>query len=135
MGSLWVARLCAQEPIAISLIAVPELASALARRTHEAELNEQQRDLLFQAFLRDARSFTVIQPGHAVSQQAAAFLLAAPSHIRLRTLDALQLASAKLAFDRARRRGVTTRSFITADRALVSAADWAGLPTENPEDH
>src|SRR5581483_12201353 len=32
VGSAWVAHLCQQEPVAISLVAIPELTSALARR-------------------------------------------------------------------------------------------------------
>jgi len=135
VGSAWVARLCQQEPVAISLVALPELASALARRTREGALTAQQRDTLFQAFLRDARSFMVVEPGQAIAQQAAALLLTAPLLVRLRTLDALHVASARLAFARARRRGVATGSFIAADRALLDAASWAGLPTLNPEDY
>ncbi len=38
LGSTWVASLCQQQPAAISLIAVPELASALARRAREGAL-------------------------------------------------------------------------------------------------
>lgn len=129
VGSAWVARLCQQEPVAISLLAIPELASALARRTREGALTTQLRDTLFQAFIRDARSFMVI------AQQAATLLLTAPLPVRLRTLDALHVASARLAFAHARRRGVATGSFVTADRALLDAARWAGLPTLNPEDY
>jgi predicted nucleic acid-binding protein len=135
VGSAWVARLCRQEPVATSLITIPELASALARRVREGALSAQQRDVLFRAFVRDARSLTVVESSQAVAQQAAALLLTAPPPMRLRTLDALHVASARLAFARARRRGVATGSFITADRALLDAASWAGLPTLNPEDY
>lgn len=135
VGSAWVEQLCQQEPVAISLVAIPELASAIARRVREGALSAQQRDTLFQAFVRDARSFTVVEPGQAIAEQAAALLLTAPLPVRLRTLDALHVASAQLAFARARRRGVATGSFVTADRALLDAASWAGLPTLNPEDY
>lgn len=135
VGSAWVARLCQQEAAAISLIAIPELASALARRTRDGALSAQQRDTLFQAFLRDLRAFVVVEPNQAIAQQAAALLFMTPPSVRLRTLDALHVASARLAFARARRRGVATGSFITADRALLDAANWAGLPTLNPEDY
>jgi predicted nucleic acid-binding protein len=133
-GAAWVARHCEQEPIAVSLVTVPEVASALSRRTREGALTAVQRDMLFQAFLRDVQTFTVIGLHQATAQQAASLLLTAPIPVRLRTLDALHVASAKLAFTRARRRGLATGSFITADRALVDAATWAGLPTLNPED-
>lgn len=135
VGSEWVVRLCQREPAAISLIAIPELASAFARRTREGALSAQQRDTLFQAFLRDLRAFVVVEPIQAIVQQAATLLFMTPPSIRLRTLDALHVASARLAFARARRHGVATGSFITADRALLDAANWAGLPTLNPEDY
>jgi predicted nucleic acid-binding protein len=135
VGSAWVAHLCQQEPVAISLVAIPELASALARRVREGALTTQQRNTLFQAFGRDARAFTVVEPNQAIAQHAATLLLTAPLPVRLRTLDALHVASAQLAFARARRRGVATGSFVTADRALLDAASWAGLPTLNPEDY
>jgi uncharacterized protein len=134
-GAAWVARLCQQEPIAISFVTVPEVASALARRTREGALTGQQRDMLFQAFVRDARTFTVVGLHQATAQQAASLLLTAPPPVRLRTLDALHVATARWVFARARRRGLDTGSFVTADRALVDAATWAGLPTVNPEEH
>ncbi len=135
LGSAWVTRLCKQEPVAISLVTIPEIASALARRTREGALTTQQREALFQALLGDARSFTVVEPKQAIAQEAATLLLTAPAPVRLRALNGLHVASARLAFARARRRGVSTGSFVSADRALVEAATWAGLPTLNPEDH
>jgi predicted nucleic acid-binding protein len=134
-GSAWVARLCQREAVVISLVAVPELASALARRARERALSTEQRDALFQAFLRDTRMLTVIEPNRAIAQLSAALLLTAPPNVRLRTLDALHLASARLVFVRARRRNVTIGGFIAADRALLDAASWAGLATLNPEDY
>ena len=133
-GSAWVSHLCETEPIVISLISVPEIASALARRTREGVLTEPQRDTLFRLFLSDARSFVVIGLNQTITQQAAAMLLTAPLPVRLRSLDALHVASAHWACARAGRRGIATGSFVTADRALVEAATWAGLVAVNPED-
>jgi uncharacterized protein len=135
VGSGWVAQLCQQEPVATSLITVSEIASALTRRTREGVLTDDQRDLLWEAFIRDARSFTVIGIAQSVAQQASMLLIGAPLTVRLRTLDALHVASAQQAFARARRRGIATGSFVTADRALIDAATWAGLATTNPEEH
>ena len=135
VGSAWVAHLCQQEPVAISLITIPEIASALARRMREGALTAQQGDALFRTFLRDAISFTLIDLDQAIAQQAAAFLLTAPLRVRLRTLDALHVSSAQWTFARARRRGVATGSLVTADRALFDGATWVGLPALNPEDY
>jgi uncharacterized protein len=135
VGSGCVAQLCQREPVAISLITFPEIASALARRAREGTLTGDQRDLLWEAFIRDARSFTVIGVGQSIARQAITLLFGAPLTVRLRTLDALHVASAQQAFARARRRGIATERFVTSDRALVETAAWAGLPTINPEDH
>ncbi len=40
VGSAWVEQLCRREPVSTSLIAIPELASALARRTREGALTD-----------------------------------------------------------------------------------------------
>ncbi len=134
-GSDWVTRLCQIEPVAISLISIPEIASAFARRTREGILTAQQRDTLFRLFLRDGRSFVMVVLNQTIAQQAAMALLTAPASVRLRSLDALHLATAQWSFARARRRGAATGSFVTADRALIEAAVWAGIPTINPENY
>ena len=54
--------------------------------------------------------------------------------MRPRSLAALQVASAKWVFARARRRGVATGSFVTSDQTLVAAAIWVGLSAINPEE-
>jgi len=134
-GSAWVTRLCVAEPIAISILTFPEIASALARRTREGALAPQQRDTLFRLFLADAPSTLIIGLNQTIALRAAAILLTAPPPVRLRSLDAIHVASAQWTFARARRRGVATGSFVTADRALGEAAVWAGLMVVNPEDH
>jgi predicted nucleic acid-binding protein len=135
IGSVLVARLCREEPVATSLLAVPEIASALARRTREGVLSADQSTSLFQALARDAQSMILVTVDQTLGRQAATLLLAAPPHIRLRALDALHVASAQRAFARARRRGLATGSFVTADRALIEAANWVGLSALNPEDY
>jgi uncharacterized protein len=135
VGSGWVAQLCQQEPVAILVITFPEIASALTRRTQEGALTADQRDLLWEAFIRDARTFTVIGMVRSIARQASMLLLSSPHTVRLRNLDALHVASAQQAFVRARRRGLATGSFVTSDRALVDTAVWAGFPTINPDDH
>ncbi len=134
-GSAWVTRLCASEPVAISIITLPEIASALGRRTREGALAAGQGHTLFRLFLKDAPTFLIIGLNQAVALRSAAMLLTAAPPVRLRSLDAVHLASAQWTFALARRRGVATGAFVTADRALVQAALWAGLATMNPEDH
>ena len=53
-GSRWVTPTNAEaEPIATSLIAVTEIASALARRSREGALTAEQGDTLLRLFLSD----------------------------------------------------------------------------------
>ena len=134
-GSDWVTHVSDSEPVATSLITVTEIASALARRTREGALTAQQRDILFRLFVTDLRSSVLVDLNQTITQHAATFLLTAPVPVRLRSLDALQLASAQWSFARARRRGIATGTFVTADRALAAAAGWLEVPTINPEDY
>jgi uncharacterized protein len=135
VGSPWVVRLCNTEPIAISLIAVTEMASAIARRTREGSLTEGQRDALYRTFIADLESFVVVAIHQAVVERAAAYLLSVPPAIRLRSLDAIHVSSAENALDRSRRNGIATGLFVSSDLALLAAARWVGLDVVNPEDH
>lgn len=134
-GSAWMSGLVASEPIMISLLAVVEFSSALARRTREGALTLRQRDDVWRTFLRDTAEFAVLGLTGPVAREAAGLLFTGPPAIRLRALDALHLATARWSFARARRRGIATGSFVTADRMLLEAARWAGLAVINPEEH
>lgn len=133
-GTAWVWRVCQQEQVAISRIAVSEVASALARHTREGSLTMGARDQQFSAFLRDTGSMTVVELDAVTVEDAARLLLAAPPRVRLRTLDMLHVATAQLLFERARQRGIATGSFVSADRGQLDAAAWAGLAVVNPEE-
>jgi hypothetical protein len=111
------------------------VASTLARRTREGGLQARERDDTFRRFLLDIRDCAVLGLTQGISRDAATLLITCPPSIRLRALDALHLATARAAFARARRRGTPTGSFVTADRALIAAAIWTGVPALDPEDY
>ncbi len=134
-GSGWVATLFASEPIAISLLTLVEIASALGRRTRDGDLTPEQRDRVWGLFLRDLPRYVVLGMPQRVAYEAAALLLTSSPPVRVRALDAIHLATAQWSLARARRRGVATGNFVTADRTLAEAAAWAGLPAVNPEDY
>jgi predicted nucleic acid-binding protein len=137
-GAAWVTQLCETQPVVVSILAIPEVASALARRARAGELTAAQRDTIFHQLLADTHSYIVVSLHKTIVQRAARLLLtasSAPEPIRLRTLDALHLSSAQWTFARARRRGIATGVFVSADLALLAAAQWVGLATENPERH
>ena len=133
-GSTWVATLLSSDPVAVSELSIIELASALARRRREGSLTAEEISWIFRQFLTEARDFAVIRLTGPVVQDAARILLTLPPPTRLRSLDALHLASARLSFTRARRRGIDIGSFITADRVLVEAAVQIGLIVINTEE-
>lgn len=132
-GSDWVNALFSTGPLAISNLAVVELASALARRTREGDLTAETRDAIFRTFLADIERLVVLELGAEVMQHATTMILGAPRSIRLLSLDALHLATARVAFAKAQRRGVAVGSFVTADTGLAAAASWAGLTPLTPE--
>ena len=132
-GSAWVMALFGSEPVAISLLTQIEMASVLARRSREGALTATDRDAIFQLFLSDAADYMVLGLTSRVVREASMLFSATPL-LRLRTLDALHLATAQWAFARARRRGIATGSFVAADRGLLEAAGAAGLPIVNPEE-
>ena len=133
-GTPWVRRVCQQESVAISRITVSEVASALARHTREGNLSPAEREQQYRAFLRDVDTYEVVELEATVADEAASLLLSAPAGVRLRTLDMLHVATARLLFTRARRMDIATGSFVSADRGQLEAAAWAGLPVVNPED-
>jgi len=134
-GSRWVSALIDKESVAISELALAEVASGFGRRMREGTLGIRQRDALFRRFLVETEGYTVSALTRSVVERAATTLLRGVVPGRLRTLDALHLASAETVFSSARERGVELGHFVSADRVLLQAARGAGLPTANPEDY
>jgi predicted nucleic acid-binding protein len=133
-GAERVKALCSSDSVAISWLALAEFASALARRGHQGDLVESQRDGILQAFLDDCREeYLTFEVSLAIIEDAADLLLRRPASLGLRALDVIHVATARRAFEMAQRANVATAAFTTADQRLVEAATWAGLATENPE--
>src|SRR6266567_5948645 len=135
IGSGWVIALVGREPVAISALTLAEMASALGRHRREGHLSIEQQGAYYEEFRVEVEGFTISALTGSVVQQAAAILLQPSAPHVLRTLDALHIASARIVFERARRRQEAVGAFVSADRVLNDAARWAGLAVENPEDH
>ncbi len=135
VGSEWMISLIRTEPVSISVLSMAEVASALGRRYREDLLSARQRDALYRRFVDESERYMLVGLTRAVVEQAAALLIDPLAPPRLRTLDALHIASARIAFERALRQHRAVGAFVSADRALLRAAEWAGLATANPEDH
>jgi predicted nucleic acid-binding protein len=134
-GSDWVRKLVDSEDIAVSELVIVESASALARRTREGNIPANEADTAFQLLMTDMRRFTVLAMTQEILRDAATLLLRRAGPLRLRSLDAIHVATAEAAFRSARDRGIEVGAFVTADRALSEAIRSIGLATLNPEDY
>jgi hypothetical protein len=126
---------CARSVVAVASITRVEFASVLARRVREGTLPPSGRDAIWQSFTEDLRSMIAIEINSQLLNDAVRLLGQVPSTIPLRAIDALQLAAALDALSHARGQRFMVASCVSADHRLLAAARWAGLDTDNPEDH
>jgi uncharacterized protein len=133
IGSLWVNTLCDAGTVVSSTLSIVELSSAIARQCREGRLSLDQRDVLLQRMADDMQGYVIISLEAMIVERAARLVTHCPEPLNLRSLDALHLASALHAREQTPR--IPLISFVSSDRRLLAAAEWAGLPAENPEDH
>ena len=130
-GAPWVGRLthpAAGNVIIIADVTTVEMSALLARRVREGTLPQASATLLLNAFLLHIESEYLSVPLDThVLAQARALVGRHP----LRTLDAIQLASAQ----RASIVLSEPLTFITSDHNLLAAANAEGLPTDDPLVH
>lgn len=131
VGSPWVIswiESAQAHTIIISEITIIELVSALARRQREGAIAST-------ALLQLRTDFLVhVDQEYVVLRVDSRLIIRAEQLVRLyplRTLDALQLASA---LEAARIIG-SMPTFVSADRNLLSIAAIEGFPTDNPNAH
>jgi len=105
----------------------------LARRTRDGLISRRSAEETFELFTLEASTYTIVDLTRALVLHAASLLQQPDPRPRLRSLDALHVASAREVFGRALRRGVDVGAFVSADRALIDIAGSAGLTTANPE--
>ena len=134
-GSAWIEELVVGETIAISMLTVSEVASALSRRGREGALSAGQRQQLFDTFLAHTVRFQVMPVSPDVIDDAAAILLSDSPGAGLRTLDAIHLATAQRSFILARQAASESGVLVAADRRLREAALALGTAVDNPEEH
>ena len=135
MGSSWVRSVVdpgSQIPIYLSEIAAIEVPAALCRKERRGEITQPQLYYAIAWFrFHLGEQYFVIPWGAALLEEAGRLVETYP----LRSLDALQVASA-LACDAAYRAVSGDRAvFVTCDRQVLQCADEEGLLVENPEDY
>ncbi len=110
--------------IVISDLSFIEITSALATKVRMGLIDRDVFEAVLDCFIRDFAGYEIIEVDHAVKMQAADLLKTIAVTRRLRTLDALQLASALTA---ARKSPLDL--FVAADIFLIEAAQAKDLQT------
>ena len=111
----------------LSDLARVEIHSVFVRKVREGELAEAMLQTVLECFREDLRSrFHVVLLTEDIIERAISLLLEHGKGRPLRTLDALQIASAKAV-------GSNDLTFVTADRQLFTAASALFPHTINPE--
>lgn len=118
-GSDKVEAICAKATdLGLSILCVPEIASALNRRWRERTLTKRQYDLAKRSLIEDVRDADIINLTASVVASSIAILEASP----VRTLDALHIACAlEWGAD----------LFVSSDKRQLAAAKRAGLKIMN----
>ncbi len=116
-GSNHVDRLCREaESLTLSVVCIPEMISTLHRLLRERRLTRQEYENLKASFLADAADANLCE----MTPEVVGTSVQVIEETRLRTLDALHLASALVA---------ETDMFVSADRVQIAAARHFNLET------
>jgi hypothetical protein len=123
------------QSIVVSALALAEISSTFARRNREGTLSINDRNALLHTFHTHVVQYTLVEVNRAVLTAAGALLLSAPNSIPMRSLDAIQLASAQSFAVTSAASGLGPLTFVSSDTRLLAAAEWAGFATDIPESH
>lgn len=135
IGTNWVENICshaATPTIFIAQITSTELISALARRAREGNISLTNLQMSLQLIDNHLQArYSIIRLQKSVTQTANQFLL---TH-SLRAMDALQLASAYVIYQRLSIQQQSDFQFIAADQRLLDVAQKEGLSVDNPQNY
>src|SRR6266536_3128977 len=134
VGSARIAALLQTETSAVSSIVRVEVASTLGRRAREGGISPELRDEIYTQFLKDLSATIVVEADETVLVRAANLVRTSPAAVPLRSLDAIHLASALQVFEDFASDHGHDLAFVTADRQLRRAAEYAGLRSIDPDE-
>jgi uncharacterized protein len=128
-GAAWIrSEIKAGNQVVISDLTTVEMVSLLARKRREGNISNIQFVRARNSFLKHADTvYLVIGLDKPILALARDLVARQP----LRTLDAIQLASALAAVKALGSNPI----FVSADKRLLTIAAAEGLPTDNPENH
>jgi predicted nucleic acid-binding protein len=135
VGTAWVQSItdpAAGHIIIVSRITGAEVVAAIWRKVREGTISAAGATLMSDDFKDHFRhQYRVVEVRAGVVEEAMNLV---PQH-GLRGYDTVQLASAKLLHLRRQAAGLPALTFVSADDALLVAAQAEGLTTENPNNH
>ncbi len=136
-GSSWLKTFIMGHNLVISELALYESATVLRRRYLEGSLTLLQASTLHVGLQRDSLAYITI-PLNAERQleRVINFAFKLPTALRLRALDAIQLAAAEIANELSQTQTPPDQfMFISSDKQFLQVAQAQNFLTENPEDH
>lgn len=134
-GSAWIMALC--DPLYghnlyISQIAQVEVVRAISIKAQDKFITFTDRDRLVATFRRDSQNIYGVLP---LTESVCRYAGDLCRSLRLRSYDAVQLASALILRSEALSKPSSPPIFVTADLRLIPIATTEGLRIENPESY
>ncbi len=134
-GRAWIIGLCNPihgHELYISQIALVEVVRAICIKAHDELISIPDRDRLTNIFRRDSQGAYGILP---LSDSVCTYAGDLCRSHRLRSYDAVQLASALILRRETLLKRASPPIFVAADRDLITIATTEGLRIENPENY
>ncbi len=137
IGSTWLRNYVVGKRIVISELAMIESATALGATYRNGRFSKAEAAKIFAQMNRNRSKYQIIDLGTKQrTNRTVTLALNLPKDVRVRGLDAIQLAAAMEAREAVSKLlPIPTFTFITADIKFFPAIRAAGFVLENPEDH
>jgi len=135
-GSVWIKSLfdrAVGDVIAVGHITIVEVAAALRRKVRIEELSHDEYETTLELFLTDVArgDYGLV----VITDEVIIWAVELTKGHPLRAYDAIQLAMAMVTNRALIDRGMLGLAFVSADTALLEAAEAEGLAIENPNEH
>ena len=137
IGSNWLKAFVSGKKIAISQLALVEVATIIGRLYREGVYTRDEAVNFYNLIFSERRKYTVYPLGsNAQIQGVVSITFDLPINVGVQALDGIHLSVAKIIQDEANLQTLKTPLiFVTADKNLVKAAWAAGFVVENPNDY
>lgn len=132
-GSNWLRNFIKDKEIFVSELAFIESATTLARLYRDGTFTKTQAANIFSQIQNSRLLYRVISlGGEPETKKIVSLAFNLPIPLRIRALDAIQLAAAEMSTSLAAPSAFT---FVSSDAQLIKAATARGFSVENPENY